>query len=45
MIETADQDVAGQLAKELPVKNPQISVGPVEGVDVVIVVGRDYRIQ
>ena len=45
MIETADQDVAGQVAKELPVKNPQISVGPVEGVDVVIVVGRDYRIQ
>ena len=45
MIETADQDVAGQLAKELPIKNPQIAVGPVEGVDVVIVVGRDYRIQ
>lgn len=45
MIETADQNVAGQLAKELPVKNPQIAVGPVEGTDVVIVVGRDYRIQ
>lgn len=44
-IETADQNVAGQVAKELPVKNPLIAVGPVEGVDVVIVVGRDYRIQ
>ena len=44
-IETADRDVAGEVAKELPVKNPQIAVGPVDGVDVVIVVGRDYRIQ
>jgi polyisoprenyl-teichoic acid--peptidoglycan teichoic acid transferase len=43
-IETPDQKVAGEVAKELPVKNPRISVAPVAGVDVVIVVGRDYRI-
>jgi LCP family protein required for cell wall assembly len=44
-IKTADQSVAGEVARELPIKNPQIAVGPVDGVDVVIVVGRDYRIQ
>jgi polyisoprenyl-teichoic acid--peptidoglycan teichoic acid transferase len=44
-IKTADESVAGEVAKELQIKNPQIAVGPVDGVDVVIVVGRDYRIQ
>lgn len=44
MIETPDQKVAGEVAKALPVKDATISVAPVSGVDVVIVVGRDYRI-
>ena len=44
-IESDDQQVAGEVAKELPVKNPHIALGPVNGVDVVIVIGRDYRIQ
>ena len=43
-IQSADQKVAGEVAKELPVKNPRINVAPVNGVDVVIVVGRDYQI-
>ncbi len=43
-IETADQKVAGEVAKALPIKNPHIDVARVDGVDVVIVVGRDYRI-
>jgi LCP family protein required for cell wall assembly len=44
IIETADQKVAGEVAKALPVKNPRINVGPVSGVDVMVVVGRDYSI-
>lgn len=44
-IKTADQKIAGEVAKQLPVKNPSIALGPVDGVDVEIVVGRDYRIQ
>jgi polyisoprenyl-teichoic acid--peptidoglycan teichoic acid transferase len=44
-IETADQRMAGEVAKQLPVKDPKIDVGPVPGVDIVIVIGRDYRIQ
>ncbi len=43
-IETSDQKVAGEVAKALPVKNPHINVAPMDGDDVVIVVGRDYRI-
>ncbi len=43
-IKTADKTVAGEVAKQLPVRNPQIAVGPVDGVDVVIVIGSDYRI-
>jgi LCP family protein required for cell wall assembly len=43
-IQTPDQKVASEVAKQLPVKNPQIAVGPVDGVDVVIVIGRDYSI-
>ncbi len=43
-IETADQKMAGEVAKELPVKNPRIALRQVPGVDVVIVIGRDYRI-
>jgi polyisoprenyl-teichoic acid--peptidoglycan teichoic acid transferase len=44
VIETADQKVAGEVAKALPVRNPRINVAPVNGVDVVVVVGRDYSI-
>ena len=43
-IKTADQRIAGEIAKQLPVKSPQIALGPLDDVDVVIVVGRDYRI-
>jgi polyisoprenyl-teichoic acid--peptidoglycan teichoic acid transferase len=44
-IESADQKVAGEVAKELPIKNPRIALGAVNGVDVVVVIGRDYRPQ
>ncbi len=40
-----DQHVMGEVAKRLPIKNPKIAVGRVDGVDVDIVVGRDYRVQ
>ena len=40
-----DQKTAGEVAKQLPVKHPQIAVGPVDGVDIDIVIGADYRIQ
>lgn len=43
-IKTQDQKMAGEVAKQIPVKDPKIAVEPVDGVDVVIVVGRDYRI-
>ena len=43
-IRTTNQEIAGEIAKQLPVKSPQIAVGPIDDVDVVIVVGRDYRI-
>jgi LCP family protein required for cell wall assembly len=41
----ADQKVAGQVAKQLPVHDPVIAIGAVDGGDVDVVVGRDYRIQ
>ena len=43
-IETADQKTAGEVAKQLPVRSPRIALHGVSGADVVIVVGRDYRI-
>jgi LCP family protein required for cell wall assembly len=43
-IETADQKTAGEVAKQLPVRNPRIALRQVPGADVVIVIGRDYRI-
>ena len=43
-IKTNDQKIAGEIAKQLPVKSPQIAVVALDDVDVVIVVGRDYRI-
>ncbi|MBV8670728.1 MAG: LCP family protein [Candidatus Eremiobacteraeota bacterium] len=43
-IETADQKTAGEVAKQLPVRNPHIALRQVAGADVVIVIGRDYRI-
>lgn len=40
-----DQRVAGEVAKQLPMRNVPIAVGPVDGGDIDIVVGRDYRAQ
>lgn len=45
VIKGADQRTASEVAKNLPVKNPTIAVGPVDGVDIDIIIGRDYRIQ
>jgi len=44
-IKGPDQKTAGEVAKQLPMKNPQIAVGPVDGVDIDIVIGADFRIQ
>ena len=41
----ADQHIMGEVAKQLPVPNPTIAIGPVQGGDVDIVVGQDYRAQ
>jgi hypothetical protein len=41
----ADQKIMGEVVKRLPVHDPVIAIGPVEGGDVDIVVGRDYREQ
>jgi LCP family protein required for cell wall assembly len=40
-----DQTVMGEVVKQMPVHNPVIAVGAVEGGDVDIVVGQDYRTQ
>jgi polyisoprenyl-teichoic acid--peptidoglycan teichoic acid transferase len=40
-----DQKIMGEVAKRLPVQNAVIAVGPVDGGDVDIVVGRDYKVQ
>ncbi|MDQ6825277.1 MAG: LCP family protein [Candidatus Eremiobacteraeota bacterium] len=44
-IKGPDQRTAGEVAKHLPIKNPVIAIGPVDGVDIDIIVGHDYRIQ
>ncbi|MDQ6781349.1 MAG: LCP family protein, partial [Candidatus Eremiobacteraeota bacterium] len=44
-IRGADQRAAGEVARQLPIKNPHIAIGPVDGVDIDIIVGLDYRIQ
>jgi len=41
----ADQNIMGEVAKQLPVRNPTIAIGPVQGGDVDIIVGQDYRTQ
>jgi len=40
-----DQNIMGEVVKQLPVHNPLIAVGAVQGGDVDIVVGQDYRTQ
>ncbi len=41
----ADQHIMGEVVKQLPVHDPTIAIGPVDGGDVDIVVGQDYRTQ
>ena len=41
----ADQHIMSELVKQLPVHNPSIAIGPVQGGDIDIVVGQDYRAQ
>ena len=41
----ADKNVAGQVAKQLPVKDVDVETGDVTGGDIEIVIGRDYRAQ
>jgi LCP family protein required for cell wall assembly len=41
----ADKNVAGQVAKQLPVKDADVETGDVTGGDIEIVIGRDYRAQ
>ncbi|HXM19236.1 MAG TPA: LCP family protein [Candidatus Tumulicola sp.] len=38
-----DQKIAGEVAKRLPMPNVAVAIGPVDGGDVEIVVGRDYN--
>jgi hypothetical protein len=40
-----DQKIMGEVAKQLPVQKPVIAIGVVDGGDVDIVVGQDYRTQ
>jgi LCP family protein required for cell wall assembly len=40
-----DKTVAGEVAKRLPVKDADIETGQVQGGDIEIVIGRDYRAQ
>jgi polyisoprenyl-teichoic acid--peptidoglycan teichoic acid transferase len=40
-----DKNVAGEVAKRLPVKDADVATGQVEGGDIEIVIGRDYRAQ
>ena len=40
-----DKNVAGEVAKRLPVKNADVTAGAVQGGDIQIVIGRDYRTQ
>jgi LCP family protein required for cell wall assembly len=44
-ITCADQKIMGEVVKQLPVHDPVIAVGAVQGGDVDIVVGRDYLAQ
>ena len=44
-VEGPDQKIVGEVARELPVSNPQLAIGQVDGGDVDIIVGQDYRAQ
>jgi polyisoprenyl-teichoic acid--peptidoglycan teichoic acid transferase len=41
----ADKNIVGEVAKRLPVKDADVATGTVEGGDIDIVIGRDYRAQ
>ncbi|HXW76856.1 MAG TPA: LCP family protein, partial [Candidatus Eremiobacteraceae bacterium] len=41
----ADQTIAGEVAKAMPLQNVVVAIGPVDGGDVDIIVGRDYKLQ
>ena len=41
----ADRNVAGEVAKRLPVKDADVTTGTVDGGDIEIVIGRDFRAQ
>ncbi len=41
----ADRNVAGEVAKRLPVKDADVTTGAVDGGDIEIVIGRDFRAQ
>ncbi|MBV8280886.1 MAG: LCP family protein, partial [Candidatus Eremiobacteraeota bacterium] len=40
-----DRNVAGEVAKRLPVKDADVSTGTVQGGDIEIVIGKDFRAQ
>jgi LCP family protein required for cell wall assembly len=40
-----DRNVAGEVAKRLPIKDADVTTGTVEGGDIEIVIGRDFRAQ
>ena len=40
-----DPKIAGEVAKQLPIRNVQIAVGDVTGGDIEILIGQDYRAQ
>lgn len=44
-ITCADENIVAQVVKDLPVRDPAVAVGAVQGGDVDIVVGQDYRTQ
>jgi len=44
-VKGVDKNVAGEVAKRLPMKDADIATGDVDGGDIEIVIGRDYRAQ
>lgn len=44
-VKGADKNVAGEVAKRLPIKDADVATGDVDGGDIEIVIGRDYRAQ
>ncbi len=41
----SDKTIVGEVAKRLPIKDPEVTTGDVVGGDIDIVIGRDYRAQ